>query len=227
LRAFILDLDGTLVDSVYQHVIAWHAALSTCGVPLPMWLIHRKIGMSGDLLLQAFAADLGVEIDSGLSKRLEAQHAAEFTRLRPAIKPLRGARELLADFRSNEIAYAIATSGDRGDVDPLLDMLELPSEVPIISKEQANEPKPDPELFLKASKALGSRSEDTMVVGDSVWDMLAARRAHFLGVGLLTGGYAEHEMTSAGAYRVYADPEDLRRKLHETGISIKERTNGT
>lgn len=118
-----------------------------------MWLIHRKIGMSGDLLLQAFAADLGMEFDGDLSKRLEAHHTAEFARLRPAIRPLRGARALLADFRANEIAYAIATSGGRSDADPLLDMLELPSEVPIISKEQAEEPKPDPELFLKASEA--------------------------------------------------------------------------
>lgn len=191
-----------------------------------MWLIHRKIGMSGDLLLQAFAAELGVDLETKMRKRLEQQHTAEFGRLRPAIKPLRGAREMLADFRQNDIAYAIATSGGRSDVDTLLDLLELPPDVPIISKEQANEPKPDPELFLKAAAALGSRSEDTMVVGDSVWDMLAAQRAHFLGIGLLTGGYAEHEMSTAGAYRVYRDPEDLRLKLHESGINVKEGRNG-
>lgn len=222
MRAFILDLDGTLVDSVYQHVFAWHASLRLFGYELPMWRIHRKIGMSGDLLLRGFAEELGVEFDAGRRAQLNEGHTREFARLRDMVRPLNGARELLRTFTANGIAYAIATSGERRDVDSLLEMLDIDNRVPVISKEDADQPKPDPQLFLKAAEKLRSRSEQTMVVGDSVWDMLAAQRAHFLGVGVLTGGYAEQEMTTAGAYRVYRDPEDLRRRLHEVGIHIEE-----
>ncbi len=222
MAAFLLDLDGTLVDTVYQHVLAWHTALRACGYDLPMWRIHRKIGMSGALLMQALSLELGHSVDEALAKRMEQIHGEEFARLRPTVQPLTGAPELLDTFRRNDVPFAIATSGHRSDVDPLLQMLDLDSGVPIVTKEDAANPKPDPELFLKAAKALRSSSEETMVVGDSVWDMLAARRAHFLGVGLLTGGYAESEMTAAGAFRVFADPEQLRHHLYETGLNIKE-----
>jgi HAD superfamily hydrolase (TIGR01549 family) len=221
--AFILDLDGTLVDSVYQHVFAWQKALQECGYDLPLWRIHRKIGMSGALLMNALALELGETLDEAISKRLEGIHSSEFARLRPTIKPFAGVRELLELFRNNGVRCAIATSGHRRDVQPLLEMIGIGNEVPVVAKEEAQNPKPDPELFLKAAQAVGSRSEETIVVGDSVWDMLAARRAHFLGVGLLTGGYAESEMTAAGAYRVFADPEQLRHHLHEMGVRIKEK----
>jgi HAD superfamily hydrolase (TIGR01509 family) len=221
--AFILDLDGTLVDSVYQHVFAWHTALKRCGFTLPMWRLHRKIGMSGSLLMDALETELQRDIDESTAKRLEAIHSEEFARLHPTIAPLDGANELLQSFRENGVAYAIATTGHRKDAEPLLQMLRLPSDVPVVTKEDASTPKPSPELFLSAAAKLGSPSEETMVVGDSVWDMLAARRAHFLGIGLLCGGYAESEMTGAGAFRVFADPGQLREHLHEAGVTRKER----
>lgn len=216
--AFIFDLDGTLVDSVYQHVYAWHAALRDHGLDVAMWRIHRKIGMSGDLLLRALSEDLGRELDEDLRKQLEEKHAEEFAHLRPAIRPFPQVKDLLDDFKREKIPYAIATSGDLKDVQPLLDLIELPDDVPVISKKDAPNPKPDPRLFLKAAEKLGVRSEETLVVGDSVWDMLAARRAHFLGIGLLTGGYGEAEMTAAGAFRVYGDPAEMRGHLYEAGI---------
>jgi HAD superfamily hydrolase (TIGR01509 family) len=216
--AFIFDLDGTLVDSVYQHVFAWQFALSECGIDLGLWRIHRKIGMSGGLLLRALSDEVGREFDEQMRKRLEQLHTEEFARLRPRIKPFPEVNELLAGLTQERIPYAIATSGDLTDVQPLIDLLQLPDNVPIISKKDAPNPKPDPRLFLKAAEKLRSRSEDTLVVGDSIWDMLAARRAHFLGIGLLTGGYGESEMTGAGAFRVYADPAQMRRHLYEAGI---------
>jgi HAD superfamily hydrolase (TIGR01549 family) len=219
--AFVLDLDGTLIDSVYQHVFAWHTALERCGYDLPMWRIHRKIGMSGGLLMNALAVELDRNLDEATSKRLEEIHSEEFTRLHSTMRPFEGACELLKTFRRSGVRCAIASSGHRRDIDPLLQMLDVGGDIPVVSKEDAQEPKPDPQLFLKAAALIDARSEETMVVGDSVWDMLAARRAHFLGVGLLTGGYAEAEMTAAGAYRVFTDPEQLRQHLHETGVNVK------
>lgn len=216
--AFIFDLDGTLVDSVYQHVLAWQFALHECGIDLGLWRIHRKIGMSGGLLLRALSDEVGREFDEPMRKRLEQLHTEEFARLRPRIKAFPGVNELLDTLKQEKIPYAIATSGDLQDVQPLIDLLALPDGMPIVSKKDAANPKPDPALFMKAAEQLNSRSEDTLVVGDSIWDMLAARRAHFLGIGLLTGGYGESEMTAAGAFRVFADPAQMRRHLYEAGI---------
>lgn len=216
--AFLFDLDGTLVDSVYQHVLAWQFALRECGIDLGVWRIHRKIGMSGSLLLRALSDEVGREFDEPLRKRLEQLHTEEFARLLPRIKAFPEAKELLDGLKDEGIPFAIATSGDLKDVQPLIALLQLPHGVPVISKKDAPIPKPDPALFMKAAEKLHSRSEDTLVVGDSVWDMLAARRAHFLGIGLLTGGYGESEMTAAGAFRVFADPAQMRRHLYEAGI---------
>ncbi|HEV3153155.1 MAG TPA: HAD family hydrolase [Candidatus Baltobacteraceae bacterium] len=220
MTAFILDLDGTLIDSVYQHVFAWHSALRSCGFTLPMWRIHRKIGMSGGLLLQALALELNREIDAELGKKLEDAHSQIYATLRESTSAFDHVRELLETFERLDVPYAIATTGSLRDTEPSIEQLHLPDNVPVITREDTGKPKPDPSLFLAAAKKLRTRSEETMVVGDSVWDMLAARRAHFLGIGLLSGGYAESELTGAGAYRVFADAGDLRRHLHEAGVEV-------
>lgn len=220
----VLDLDGTLVDSVYQHVFAWHLALQSCGYDLPMWQIHRKIGMSGGLLIRALSNELGMSIDDTARKRLESRHSEEFARLRSTVAPFRGARELIETLRRAKVPFAIATSGDRSDVEPLQRLVNAQA-VPTVYKSDAPLPKPDPGLLLAAASKLPDSSE-TMVVGDSVWDMLAARRAHFLGIGLLTGGYGESELTAAGAYRVYADPAQMLTHLHEIGVVTEGLWNG-
>lgn len=221
MTAFILDLDGTLVDSVYQHVAAWQTALKACGFTLPMWRIHRKIGMSGGLLLEALALELDAEIDSSTGERLEEIHSREYAKLRDGVQTFAGVKELLETFERFGVKYAIASTGSRRDTQPSIERLALPQSVPVVTREDTGKPKPDPALFLAAAKQLGTSTEDTIVVGDSVWDMLAARRAHFLGVGLLSGGYAETELTGAGAYRVFADAAELRRHLHETGVEVR------
>lgn len=222
MAAFIFDLDGTLVDTVYQHVVAWHTALRSNGMDLPMWRIHRKIGMSGQLLMSALELELGRRIDEQTAKRLEAAHTEEMKKMRETVQVFAGAADLLEALRQADVPYAIATSGSKKDIGVFLEMLDLPADVPAVTQEDAKNAKPDPQLFLKAAEKLGVKAEEAIVVGDSVWDMLAARRAHCLGVGLLTGGYAESEMTAAGAYRVYAEPADLRARLHEVGVNIKE-----
>lgn len=221
----ILDLDGTLVDSVYQHVLAWHFALQSCGYDVPMWKIHRNIGMGGELLLRTLSRELGVQIDEPARKRLDARRSEEFERLRPTIAPLPGARDLLQTLARANVPFAIATSGEQSDVEPLARLVGA-QDVPTIYKSDAPLPKPDPGLLLAAAAKLPDTTTDTMVVGDSVWDMLAARRAHFQGVGLLTGGYGESELTAAGAYRVYQDPAQMLEHLHEIGVVTEATWNG-
>jgi len=216
-RAFIFDLDGTLVDSVYQHVMAWHAALRECGFDLSIWRIHRRIGMSGGLMMRALARELNMPLDEQTLERLSKLHTEEFERRIPTISVLPGAPELLAELRELDIPYIIATSGRMHTAGPMLKLLGRENEK-IITREDVKRAKPDPDLFLTAAKALHAKDVDTMVVGDSVWDMLAARRANFLGIGVLSGGYGQQELEQAGAYRVYADPEEMRRHLDELGV---------
>jgi HAD superfamily hydrolase (TIGR01509 family) len=216
--SFLFDLDGTLVDSVYQHVLAWNEALEAEGIDVSIWRIHRKIGMSGGLLTDMLLRETGLRIDLEGSERLRHLHAMVFNRLSACIRPLPGARELLSHLTYCEIPWAIVTSGRMETARPLLDSLELDlDQIPIVTRDQVRYAKPDPDAFLAAASRLGVGVETTTVVGDSVWDMLAAQRARALGVGLLSGGYSENELERAGAYRVYADPADLLRHIDEVG----------
>jgi HAD superfamily hydrolase (TIGR01509 family) len=216
--AFLFDLDGTLVDSVYQHVLAWREALEQAGISLSVWRIHRRIGMSGGLLVNALLREVGHEVTPAESDRLRKLHADAYARLVGQVRPLPGARELLQHLTRAGVPWSIATSGWRKSAQPALDMLGVGPEVPIVTRDQVRRAKPDPDLFIAAAEGLGVPVEHSVVVGDSVWDLLAARRARALGVGLLAGGYGEDELMRAGAYRVYQDPADLLRHLDEVGV---------
>jgi HAD superfamily hydrolase (TIGR01549 family) len=202
-------LDGTLVDSVYQHVLAWHEAMAAVGINLAVWTIHRRIGMSGGLMVNAVLRETGHALTPDESARLLRLHAEAYARLASTIRPLPGARELLASLTEARVPWAIATSGRLESARPTLDSLGVPAGVPIVTRDQVGHAKPDPDLFLAAAERLGAPIENSVVVGDSVWDLLAARRARALGVGLLSGGYGQDELERAGAYRVYQDPADL------------------
>ena len=210
--AFLFDLDGTLVDSVYQHVLAWKEALDREGVPLSVWRIHRKIGMSGGLFTNILLRETGMDITEDRLDRLRGWHAEAYARLagQSAVQPLPGARELL-DFLTREgIPWAIATSGRMETARHNLDALGVdPDQVPVITRDLVRHAKPDPDLFIAAAERLGVDIERSLVVGDSIWDMLAAQRARALGIGLLSGGYGQEELERSGAFRVYADPADL------------------
>jgi HAD superfamily hydrolase (TIGR01509 family) len=216
--AFLLDLDGTLVDSVYEHVLAWHEALNTEGIELSVWRIHRKIGMSGGLFTNMLLRETGVAIDPERVDRLQKVHAAVFARYSERVQPLPGARELLNHLRNADIPFALATSGRMETARFSLNSLAVDLEtVPVITRDQVKYGKPDPDLFLAAASRLGVSIETATVVGDSVWDMLAARRARALAIGLLSGGYGQEELERAGAYRVYEDPADLLTHIDEVG----------
>jgi HAD superfamily hydrolase (TIGR01549 family) len=217
--AFLFDLDGTLVDSVYQHVLAWHEALERVGIELSVWRIHRRIGMSGGLFANALLRETGLEITAELVEQLQRLHAEFYARRSQEIRPLPGARELLADLTGAGVPWAIATSGRMAAAQPTLDALSVdPARVPVVTRDQVQHAKPDPDLFLAAADRLGVDITGTVIVGDSIWDLLAARRARALGVGLLSGGYGREELERAGAYRVYADPWDLLDHLDEVGV---------
>jgi len=216
--AFIFDLDGTLVDSVYQHVLAWREALEIEGIELSVWRIHRKIGMSGGLFTNMLLRETGAELTVERIERLQWLHGEAYKRYSPQVKPLPGARELLDALSRAGIPWAIATSGRMETAQPVIEKLGVDcTRTPIVTRDAVKYAKPEPDLFLAAADRLGVSIEIASVVGDSVWDMLAARRARALGIGLLSGGYGLEELERAGAYRAYEDPADLLKHLDEVG----------
>jgi HAD superfamily hydrolase (TIGR01549 family) len=216
--AFLFDLDGTLMDSVYHHVLAWQEALARDGIRLSVWRIHRRIGMSGGLLANAMLREIGRPVSAEDAGRLRRYHAEAYANFLDQVRPLPGAVELLAELTELQVPWAIATSGYSESAAPMIEMLGVPEGVPIVTRDLVEHAKPDPDLFLAAAERLGVDIERSVVVGDSVWDLLAARRARALGVALLSGGYGEDELARAGAYRVYQDPADLRAHLDEVGV---------
>jgi HAD superfamily hydrolase (TIGR01509 family) len=215
---FLFDLDGTLVDSVYQHVLAWKEALDAEGIELSVWRIHRKIGMSGGLFTNQLLRETGIEISAERVERLRRAHAAAYQRQADRIRPLPGARELLAWLSDAGIPWTIATSGRMETAGVNLAALGVdPEQIPVVTRDQVKYAKPDPDLFLAAAARLGAPIETAVVVGDSIWDMLAAVRCRALGVGLLSGGYGPDELRQSGAFRVYEDPADLLRGIDEVG----------
>ena len=216
--AFLFDLDGTLVDSVYQHVLAWKEALDSEGIELSVWRIHRKIGMSGGLFTNQLLRENGVEISAERTERLRYAHASAYQRYASQIRPLPGARELLAWLTEAHIPWAIATSGRMETAAVNLAALGVdPARTPVVTRDQVKYAKPDPDLFIAAAERLGTPIETAVVIGDSIWDMLAAIRCRALGVGLLSGGYGLAELQQSGAFRVYEDPSDLLRHIDEVG----------
>jgi HAD superfamily hydrolase (TIGR01549 family) len=221
-QAFLFDLDGTLVDSVYQHVLAWREALESGGIHLAVWRIHRQIGMSGGLFINALLRETSHTVSPEEAERLQQVHGEAFQRYASQVRPLPGAEELLAYLTKANVPWAVATSGRLESASLSLRLLKISDDVPIITRDLVRHAKPDPDLFLAAAEKLGVPISDSVVVGDSIWDLLAARRARALGVGLLSGGYGREELERAGAYRVYNDPADLLRHLDEVGVRSSE-----
>src|SRR5687768_12769444 len=217
--AFLFDLDGTLVDSVYQHVLAWHEALELEGIPLSIWRIHRRIGMSGGLLVNMLLRETGVALDAERVDRIGRAHAAAYLRRAGDIRALPGARELLRALGDANIPWAIATSSRLETAAPTLELIGVsPDRDPVVTRDEVLHAKPDPDLFVAAAARVGVELDNATVVGDSVWDMLAAQHGRALGIGLLSGGYGEDELARAGAYRVFADPARMLHHLDELGV---------
>lgn len=216
--ALLFDLDGTLVDAVYEHVLAWHRALQRKKITLPCWKIHRQIGLSGKSFLPMLFREIGMERDPAEIAELEELHSGIYMERIERVRLLPGARELLAHLTEIGIPWAIGTSGEPQAVEPMLKLLGVPASAPVILAKQIERGKPNPDVFFRGAEKLGVCPADSVVVGDSVWDLLAAQRAKALGVGLLCGGYGRAELERAGAYRIYQDPGDLLGHLEELGV---------
>jgi HAD superfamily hydrolase (TIGR01509 family) len=219
MAALIFDLDGTLVDTVYAHVFAWQRALAEARMPIDGWRIHRRIGMSGGLFARAVARETGSDLTPQQAEALQRRHGELFRELLPTRRALPGAVQLLRKLRELGVPHGIATSGRRPEIDASLEALQVPDTMVVVDRGDVTRAKPAPDLFLACQQRLGVPAQDCYVVGDAVWDLLAARRAGMLSVGVLSGGYGEDELTRAGAYRVYRDAAELALSLDELGIA--------
>jgi HAD superfamily hydrolase (TIGR01549 family) len=203
---------------VYAHVFAWQRALAETGLAVDGWRVHRRIGMSGGLFTRAVARELGRDITPGEAEALQRRHGELFREFLPERRALPGAPELLRALRNAHVPYGIATSGRRPEIDASLAVLGIGPETVVVERGDVLRAKPAPDLFLACQQRLGVPVDDCFVVGDAVWDLLAARRARMLCIGLLSGGYGDDELTRAGAFRVYRDAAELHASLDELGV---------
>jgi HAD superfamily hydrolase (TIGR01549 family) len=216
--AILFDLDGTLIDTAYHHVTAWAAALRDAGMVVPEWKIHRRIGMSGQSLVHQLAREHGLRSSKLDVEQLEKKHDTVFDKSRSSIQPLPGAERLLRHLGQLGVKWAIATTGGKTQTKKLLRTLRIPAKAVVITGDDVARAKPSPDVFVAAAKHLSVPLEHCIVVGDSIWDMLAAGRRRALSVGLLSGGYSQAELEQAGAFRVYADPADMLEHIEDVGL---------
>jgi HAD superfamily hydrolase (TIGR01509 family) len=215
----VFDLDGTLVDSVYQHVTAWQRAFADVGVHVSLWRIHRRIGMGGDLLVRAVLREANLTLPKDVIAEAKSRHTEHYANSLPSIHPLPGAAALLDALDERAIRWAIATSGQPSEAQPVLKLLGREVDhMTVIDGGDVSQTKPDPHLFMAAIAKLNADPRDALILGDSAWDMLGARRARALGIGLLSGGNSRGELEAAQALLVYQDPQDVLDNLGELGL---------
>ena len=214
----VLDVDGTLVDSNYQHALAWYRALRSLGETFPVWRIHRLIGMGGDQLVAALGGD---EVEARIGDQARERWVEEVDRLIDEIAPLPGARDLLLAIKERGHRLVLASSGKPQHVDAFVDLLDARDIADAItSSEDAEASKPAPDLLQVALQKLGvSPDADAVMVGDSVWDVEAAKKAGMPAVVVRSGGFGDDELRDAGAVALYDTPGDLAAHLDETALA--------
>jgi HAD superfamily hydrolase (TIGR01549 family) len=204
--AFILDVDGTLVDSNYQHAIAWDRALSEHGAEVPIWRIHRHIGMGGDQLVAAVA---GEEAERSAGDAIREAESRRYSELIGEVRVLPGARELITELARREVPAVLASSANEDEVDHYVELLDADGKVAgWTTSTDVEETKPEPDLIEAALEKAGGR--EAVMVADTVWDIEAAERAEIRSIGVLTGGFARSELSEAGAIEVYKSVVELR-----------------
>ncbi len=212
--AAVLDIDGTLVDTNYQHAVAWFRAFRRLEVTLPLYRIHRHIGMGGDQLVGALAGDEFEREQGDAVRELEGDLYME---LIDEVRPLAGARELLCDLKDRGHALVLASSAKQHEVDHYLDLLDARDlAAGWTTSSDVEQTKPEPDLVAAAVDKAGGGP--AVMVGDSTWDCEAAKRAGLETVGVLTGGFSEQELRAAGAVHVFERIEDLRSGLDATPL---------
>ena len=212
--AAILDVDGTLVDTNYHHAIAWHRAFTQNGVELPVWRIHRQIGMGGDQLVAALA---GNDVEEQRGDDIRDAEKDRYFELIDEVRPLEGSRELIEELKQRGTTTVLASSAKEEEVEIYLDLLDARDLVDgWTTSADVERTKPAPDLIEAALEKAGTR--DAVMVGDSTWDIEAASNAGIKTLAVLTGGFSEAELRERGAARVFESIAELREKLDETPL---------
>jgi HAD superfamily hydrolase (TIGR01509 family) len=212
--AAILDIDGTLVDTNYHHAIAWFRAFRQHGHVVPIWRIHRHIGMGGDKLVAALLSD---EVEEREGEDIRAAEKALYLTFIEEVEPLRGARALMEDLRDRGASIVLASSAKADEVDHYLDLLDARGLADgWTTSADVEATKPSPDLVLAALEKAGT--EDAIMIGDSTWDCEAAKAAGISSIAVLTGGFSEEELRAAGASEVYSSIDELRISLDDTPL---------
>jgi HAD superfamily hydrolase (TIGR01509 family) len=214
----VLDVDGTLVDSNYQHALAWYRALRSLGETYPIWRIHRLIGMGGDQLLVALG---GQELEDRVGEEGRERQGKEVDALIDEVAPLPGARDLLLAIKDRGHRLVLASSGQPRHVDVALDLLDARDIADAwTSSKDAEETKPAPDLLQVALQKLGAPQDaNSVMIGDSVWDVEAAKNAGMPAIVVRSGGFGDDELRDAGAVGIYDTPGDLAAALDETPLA--------
>jgi HAD superfamily hydrolase (TIGR01509 family) len=214
----VLDVDGTLIDSNYQHALAWYRALRSLGETYPVWRLHRLIGMGGDQLVQALG---GEELEERIGEEARKRQGEEVDQLLGEVAPLPGARDLLLAIKERGHPLVLASSGQQRHVDLALDLLEAREIADAwTSSADAEQTKPAPDLLQTALKKLGAPQDAASVlIGDSVWDVEAAKNAGMPAIAVRSGGFGDDELRNAGAVGIFDTPGDLRAALEDTPLA--------
>jgi HAD superfamily hydrolase (TIGR01509 family) len=211
-KAALLDVDGTLIDSNYQHTLAWFRAFREHGFVLPVWRIHRAVGMGGDQLVPAL---LGKEVDEEKGDDIRETRDPIYKELMPEVEPLEGAHELIAELKERGLTVVLASSSPEDELDHYLELLDARELADArTTKEDVEATKPAPDLVLAALDKAGT--DNAAMIGDTRWDVEAAGKAGVETVCLMTGGWSEQELRDAGAVAVYESVDDLRSHIGET-----------
>jgi phosphoglycolate phosphatase-like HAD superfamily hydrolase len=220
MHALVFDLDGTLVDTVYAHVLAWQQALDEMNINVDGYRLHRHVGSSGKLIVRHAQREAGCDLSADQQKTIHDRHAELFRQLLPRPRALPGATEIFVALETAAVPHAIATASYRPVIDTSLEAIGVKPGTVIVEGKGSLRGKPEPDLFLASREQLAAHADDCIVVGDSVWDHVGARRAGMLSVGVLTGGYGEEELYHAGAFRVYQSIAELLQNMDELGILL-------
>jgi HAD superfamily hydrolase (TIGR01549 family) len=213
--AAILDVDGTLVDTNYQHALAWYRAFRDHGIVLPVWRIHRHVGMGGDQLVAAVAGD---EVEAMEGDSIRSREGERYSELIGEVEPLEGARELIVEVKRRGHAAVLASSAKEEEIDHYLDLLEAREIVDAwTTSADVGRTKPHPDLVEVALEKVGEQS--AVMIGDTTWDCEAAERAGVPTIAVLTGGFSEAELREAGAVAVFESIAGLRERLDETPLA--------
>ena len=212
----ILDIDGTLVDTNYQHALAWYRAFRRHGIVLPVWRIHRHIGMGGD---QVVAALTDERTENELGDKIRAAEKELYFELIEEVEPMEGSRELIEQLRRRDHTVVLASSAKEEEVEHYLDLLdarELANAWTTSSDVESTKPEPD---LVKAALERSEEDEgDAIMVGDTPWDVHAARQADVKTIAVLTGGFAIEELTESGAVAVFQSVAELCEGLDDTPL---------